>query len=98
MEMESKGLSGVGKKVYSPYFVMEVLKMVQAIQDLIYLLTFLEASTCKNDFVVLPLFFRCQSVILLYCNELIKLSFLHAHLKEHGDGLDGITIHPKDES
>jgi hypothetical protein len=31
------------------------------------------------------------------CNELPK-SALHAHLKEHRDGPDGITVHPGDES
>jgi hypothetical protein len=37
MEMDSQGLYGVGRGVYSPCFLMVGLEMVQEVQDLMYL-------------------------------------------------------------
>ena len=39
IEMYSHGLSGVGRGVYRPYFLVVGLEIAQAVQDLIYLLT-----------------------------------------------------------
>jgi hypothetical protein len=39
MEMDSHGLSGAGRGVYKPCFLVVGLAIAQAMQDLIYLLT-----------------------------------------------------------
>jgi hypothetical protein len=39
IEMDSHGLSGVGRGVYRPCFLVVGLAIAQAVQDLIYLLT-----------------------------------------------------------
>jgi hypothetical protein len=72
MDMDYQGLSGVGRGVYSPYFLMEGLAMAQTVQDLIYLLNLVEASIKKNSFVVLPIFFSMPKCMLFDCNELPK--------------------------
>jgi hypothetical protein len=39
IEMDSHGLSGVGKGVYRPFFLVVSLEIPEEVQDLIYLLT-----------------------------------------------------------
>jgi hypothetical protein len=39
IDMDSHGLSGVGRGVYRPCFLVVGLEIVKAVQDLIYLLT-----------------------------------------------------------
>jgi hypothetical protein len=93
--MDSHGLSGVGRGVYKPCFLVVGLAIVQAVQDLIYLPTSCRSFASRNVSVASPLSFRCRSVLPPDCSGLPRSALL-AHLMEHRYGPDDTTTHPED--
>jgi hypothetical protein len=55
--MDSHGLSEEGRGVYWPYFLVFGLEIMQAVQEVKYLLTPVDVSASRNFFVASPVSF-----------------------------------------
>jgi hypothetical protein len=90
-------LSRVVRGVYKPCFLVVDLEIVQAVQDLIYVLISCRILANRNVFVALPLSFRHRTVLPPDSSELPRSTSL-ARLMEHRYGLEDTKKHLEDEN